>query len=184
MASRNQKDKAKLLTIVIETTPLQSQMIKKEVLAWSILIFLFCAGLYLFGRYRMSTGNPPFFIPKFEALLNDTQLMDSIGGSTYFEGTYSDIEFHSKDTLRSTIKIVGNKRTLHYNAVHLRAAEGENKWVLISDKLVIEYRIACYYLFFSRPHFSLSTCTQTGKCSGRKYFVLHPRLFDAKIDHY
>jgi len=113
-------------------------MKSKEALAWFIIIFLFFAGLYLFGRYRVSTDNPPFFIPKFEALLNDTQLMDSIGGFAYSEGNFSNIEFHSKDTLRSTIKIVGSKRTLHYNAVHLRTAKGENKWVLINDELVIE----------------------------------------------
>ena len=113
-------------------------MKSKDALAWFIIIFLLFAGLYLFVRYRMSTGKPPFFMPKFEALLNDTQLIDSIGGSTYFEGTFNQIEFHSKDTLRSTIKIVGSKRTLHYNAVHLRAAKGENNWVLIKDELVIE----------------------------------------------
>ena len=117
---------------------LKGKMKSKNALAWSILIFLFCAVLYLFGRYRMSTDNPPSFIPKFEALLNDTQLMDSIGGSTYFEGNFNNIEFHSKDTLRSTIKIVGKKRTLYYSAVHLRSAKGENKWILINDELVIE----------------------------------------------
>lgn len=113
-------------------------MAKKEAMAWSILIFLFCAGLYLFGEYQKSVDNPPFLLPKLDALMDDTRLMDSIGGYHDFELQFNRIDFHSKDTLRTTIMISGSKRNLQYNAVHRRAVRGENKWVLISDDIEIQ----------------------------------------------
>lgn len=118
--------------------PLEEQMAKKEVLAWSILIFLFCAGLYLFGEYRKTVSHPNFLLPKLEALMDDTRLMDSIGGSHDFELQFNVIDFHSKDTLRTTIRIAGSKRTLQYNAIHRRTSRGENNWELINDDMVIQ----------------------------------------------
>lgn len=113
-------------------------MRKREALAWSVLILLFFTGFYLFGRYEMSEDDPPFLIPKIEELLGDQRLMDSIGGYHRTELEFNQIEFHSKDTLRTSMKIIGKKRTLQYNAVHRRAARGENNWVLINDDMVIQ----------------------------------------------
>ncbi|MEO5601313.1 MAG: hypothetical protein ABIR06_10325 [Cyclobacteriaceae bacterium] len=112
-------------------------MKKVNILAWLIIILLLAVGLLLFGRYRMSR-KPTFLFTKLDQLMGNEILIDSIGGSKYFESQFNESDFENSDTLRYTIKIVGNKKELFYKATHVRRNGERNEWTLIDEKLIIE----------------------------------------------
>lgn len=103
-----------------------------------ILILVFVVGLLLYGRYDVSTNTLSFLPTKLDQLMSDDRLMDSIGGSSYFEYKFNDIEFKRNDTLQSSIKIIGKEKVLIYNAVHVRKARDKNEWDLKDENLSIE----------------------------------------------
>ena len=111
------------------------KLIKANYLAWSILIGLFVLGLHFFGKYRVASGTPPFIVNKLNELIENVELMDSIGGRTHFEFSYNKNDFKFGDTVKYSIKIKGTRRTLNYKASHLRIAS--DQWRLNDEKMEI-----------------------------------------------
>jgi hypothetical protein len=79
---------------------------------------------------------PALVLNKFEELVQDKSLMDSIGGWTGYEIKYNTYNFKFDDTVKYTIAIKGRRgKKLMYQAVQLRGDSAT--WVLLNETLTI-----------------------------------------------